>query len=48
MLLTEKLKRFKQFVNSDKEDSNVIVVEERGQNRPATEAERKRLALKAV
>ena len=45
---TEKLKRFKQFVNSDKEDSNVIVVEERGQNRPATEAERKRLALKAV
>lgn len=44
----EKVKRFRQFVNSDKEDKNVIFVEERGQIRPATEAEKKRSQLKAV
>jgi nitrite reductase (NADH) large subunit len=44
----EKLKRFKQFVNSEAEDDNVIFVEERGQVRPANKAEKKRLALKAV
>jgi len=44
----EKLKRFRQFVNSDKEDENVVLVEERGQVRPATDAEKKRLSFKAV
>ena len=44
----EKLKRFKQFVNSDKEDDNIIMVEERGQVRPANDVEKKRLAFKAV
>jgi len=44
----EKLRRFKQFVNSDKEDDNLVFVEERGQLRPASEVEKKRLALKAV
>ncbi len=44
----EKVKRFRQFVNSDQEDSNVIFVEERGQIRPATDVERKRSQLKAV
>jgi len=44
----EKLKRFRQFVNSDKQDSNVLFVEERGQIRPATESEKKRKQFKAV
>lgn len=44
----EKLKRFTQFVNSDKDDDAVIMVEERGQKRPATDVEKKRLAFKAV
>lgn len=44
----QKLKRFRQFVNSDKEDTNVLFVEERGQVRPATEAEKKRTQFKAV
>lgn len=44
----EKLKRFKQFVNSDKQDDNIIFVEERGQIRPANDIEKKRLAFKAV
>ena len=44
----DKLKRFRQFVNSDKEDPNVLFVEERGQVRPASEAERKRTKFKAV
>lgn len=44
----EKVKRFRQFVNSDKQDNNVIFVEERGQVRPATEAEKKRSQFKAV
>ncbi|MDQ9169140.1 nitrite reductase large subunit NirB [Oxalobacteraceae bacterium R-40] len=37
----EARKRFRQFVNSDKEDENVVFVEERGQIRPATPEERK-------
>jgi nitrite reductase (NADH) large subunit len=44
----EKLKRFKQFVNSEEQDNNVVFVEERGQVRPANQVEKKRLALKAV
>ncbi|HTE40496.1 MAG TPA: nitrite reductase large subunit NirB [Steroidobacteraceae bacterium] len=34
------LKRFRHFVNSDQGDASVVFVEERGQIRPATEAER--------
>ena len=33
--------RFRHFVNSDKNDENVVFVEERGQIRPATESERR-------
>lgn len=44
----DKLKRFRQFVNSEKDDDNVLFVEERGQLRPATEAEKKRKQFKAV
>lgn len=36
----ESRKRFRQFVNSDKQDSNITFVQERGQIRPATEAEK--------
>jgi nitrite reductase (NADH) large subunit len=36
------LKRFRHFVNSDEPDDNVVFVEERGQIRPATRAERER------
>jgi nitrite reductase (NADH) large subunit len=35
------LKRFRHFVNSEKNDENVVFIEERGQIRPATVAERK-------
>ena len=44
----EKVKRFRQFVNSDKEDNNVVFVEERGQLRPASDAEKRQASLKAV
>lgn len=44
----DKLKRFRQFVNADQEDPNVVFVEERGQVRPATESEKKRSQFKAV
>ena len=37
-------KRFRRFVNSDSADSNIVFVEERNQIRPATEAEKKRMA----
>lgn len=37
----EKLKRFRHFINSDEKDANVVFVEERGQIRPATPAEKK-------
>jgi nitrite reductase (NADH) large subunit len=36
----EKLKRFQHFINSDEQDSELAFVRERGQRRPATEAER--------
>ncbi len=36
----DKVKMFRSFVNSDKGDSNVVFVQERGQIRPATDAER--------
>jgi nitrite reductase (NADH) large subunit len=36
----EKLKRFRQFVNSDAADDHVVFVEERGQVRPAREEEK--------
>lgn len=36
----DKLKRFRHFINSDDTDSNLAYVTERGQRRPATEAER--------
>ncbi len=39
----EKRKRFRYFVNSDESDANVLFIEERGQIRPATEEERKKL-----
>ena len=34
------LRRFRHFINSDRPDDNVVFVEERGQIRPATAAER--------
>ncbi len=40
-----KLKRFRQFVNSDKTDNNVVFIEERGQIRPARADERIELNL---
>ncbi len=36
------LRRFRHFVNSDAEDSNVVFVQERGQIRPATRDERRK------
>ncbi len=36
----EKLKRFRQFVNSREDDAHVVFVQERGQRRPAREEER--------
>jgi len=36
----EKVKRFRHFINSDKEDNNVVFVQEREQIRPATEEEK--------
>lgn len=44
----EKLKRFRQFVNSDANDPNVIFVEERGQIRPANEDEKLKLIAKSA
>ena len=43
-----KLKRFRQFVNADAADSNIVFVEERGQPRPATEAERIKILAKSA
>ena len=37
--------RFRHFVNSDKNDENVVFVEERGQIRPATELERRNTVI---
>jgi nitrite reductase (NADH) large subunit len=36
----EKLKRFKQFVNSNAEDEQIVFIQERGQPRPASEEEK--------
>jgi nitrite reductase (NADH) large subunit len=36
----EKLKRFKQFVNSTADDEQIVFIQERGQPRPATEEEK--------
>ncbi len=44
----DKLKRFRQFVNSKEEDSNVVFVEERGQIRPANEDEKAKLIAKSA
>ena len=44
----EKLKRFRQFVNSKAEDREIIFVEERGQPRPATDDERKQLLAESA
>jgi len=43
-----KLKRFRHFINSDQQDDNVVFVEERGQIRPADDAERKHFKLLEV
>lgn len=40
-----KLKRFRHFINSDQADDNIVFVEERGQVRPANEAERQHFRL---
>ena len=37
------LKRFRHFINSDRPDSNVVFVEERGQPRPVLRPEVKQL-----
>lgn len=42
---TEKLKRFRHFVNSEKGDDNVVFVQEREQIRPATDAEKTTIKL---
>ena len=43
----EKSKRFREFVNADVPDANVIFVEERGQIRPATSDEKRDLIATA-
>ncbi len=40
-------RRFRHFVNSDRLDSNIVLVEERGQRRPATRDEREQLKVSA-
>ncbi|GAC1325407.1 MAG: nitrite reductase large subunit NirB [Collimonas sp.] len=44
----ETRKRFQHFVNSDQADSNVVFMQERGQIRPATIVERKRISIPIV
>jgi nitrite reductase (NADH) large subunit len=44
----ETRKRFRHFVNSEEGDKNVVFVEERGQIRPATVEERKRVTIPIV
>lgn len=44
----EKVKRFRQFVNSKEDDNNVVFVEERGQIRPATEEEKTQIIAKSA
>lgn len=43
-----RLRRFRQFVNSDARDGNVVFVEERGQIRPATQDEKQMIPLAEV
>jgi nitrite reductase (NADH) large subunit len=43
----EKMKRFREFVNADVPDANVVFVEERGQIRPATADEKRDLIATA-
>jgi nitrite reductase (NADH) large subunit len=40
-------RRFRHFVNSDKLDANIVLVEERGQRRPASDAEREHMKVSA-
>ena len=42
---SEKLKRFRHFVNSEQGDENVVFVTERDQIRPATDAEKTTIKL---
>lgn len=44
----EKLKRFRHFINSDEQDTNVVFVEERKQIRPASVDEKRRINVVAV
>jgi nitrite reductase (NADH) large subunit len=44
----ETRKRFRHFVNSEAKDNNVVFMEERGQIRPATIEERKRIPIKVA
>lgn len=44
----QKLKRFRQFVNADAPDSHIVFVEERGQPRPVSDAERIELIEKTA
>ncbi|MBD1391266.1 nitrite reductase large subunit [Neiella sp. HB171785] len=44
----ERLKRFAHFINSEDGDNNLAYVEERGQRRPATEAEKRGQAIPAI
>ncbi len=39
----EKLKRFRHFINTDQPDPNIVMVEQRGQKRPAYDNERERM-----
>ncbi|RIH89728.1 Nitrite reductase [NAD(P)H] [Meiothermus luteus] len=41
----EKLKHFRHFINSDAPDDNIVMVEQRGQHRPAYDFERETLPL---
>jgi nitrite reductase (NADH) large subunit len=40
------MRRFREFVNADAEDDNIVFVSERGQPRPATAAEKQQLGTR--
>lgn len=44
----DKLARFKHFINTDEQDSNLVYIRERGQRRPANEQERNNLIASDV
>ena len=44
----DKVKRFRQFVNSDQTDNNLGYVLERGQRRPATKEEKQKQLIEAI